>query len=399
MPVDATGLALDLELELEWESTDAAHKDRYVFSSLTIEKSNLPAALREDLSALPAGAAVTHSYAPGELVTGYEANKVRRIRLAEFQVRMGSGFTIAPRAGRFYPRKFIASAINSSPKDNLPFRVLSVDGNSLKVDLNHPLARYPLDLTARLLPDTESKNTNATAKEALVTLCDTGPGMQADAPGVVTEFITANAFERDDSAEDSVFYAQPRLVAHLDTMARQQFTRLYARFVKPGMKVLDLMSSWQSHLPADVEVELTGLGMNAEEMGHNPQLNHSVILDLNRASQLPFTQGQFDLAICTVSVEYLIDPVNVFRQVAAALNPGAAFVVTFSDRWFPPKAIQLWKELHPFEKMGLVLEYFRQSQAFHRLATESLRGLPRPSDDKYALPHADPLYAVWGYRK
>ena len=92
----------------------------------------------------------------------------------------------------------------------------------------------------------------------LTTLFDTGPGMQAAAPGVVTEFISANAFEREDSAEDSAFYAQPRLVAHLDTMARQQFTRLYARFVKPGMKVLDMMSSWQSHLPADIALELTG---------------------------------------------------------------------------------------------------------------------------------------------
>lgn len=82
------------------------------------------------------------------------------------------------------------------------------------------------------------------------------------------------------------------------------------------------------------------------------------------------------------------------------LRPGGAFLVTFSNRWFPGKAIQLWPQLHEFERMGLVLAYFRDAGGFEALETWSLRGLPRPAEDKYSarLGASDPLFAVWGRR-
>jgi hypothetical protein len=77
------------------------------------------------------------------------------------------------------------------------------------------------------------------------------------------------------------------------------------------------------------------------------------------------------------------------------------FAATFSNRWFPPKAIRVWPVLHEFERMGLVLEYFLNSGKYSQLQTYSLRGLPRPANDKYAaqLPYADPVYAVWGQKE
>lgn len=97
-----------------------------------------------------------------------------------------------------------------------------------------------------------------------------------------------------------------------------------------------------------------------------------------------------------MSVEYLIEPVALFREVARVLQPGAPFVLTFSERWFPPKVVRVWIELHPFERLALVLDYFRRSNAFVDLHTESVRGLPRPADDQYADQFAlsDPVYAV-----
>jgi hypothetical protein len=76
-------------------------------------------------------------------------------------------------------------------------------------------------------------------------------------------------------------------------------------------------------------------------------------------------------------------------------------VVTFSNRWFDPKAIRLWSQLHEFERMGLVLEYFRLDSQFTDLHSYSMRGLERPAHDKYfgQIPYADPIYAVWGRRK
>jgi len=165
--------------------------------------------------------------------------------------------------------------------------------------------------------------------------------------------------------------------------------------------VLDLMGSWTSHLPPELELGgLTVLGMNAEELQANPRAAERRVHDLNLKPVLPFAGSRFDAVICTVSVEYLARPFEVFDDVARVLKPGGLFIHTFSNRWFPPKAIRIWPELHEFERMGLVLEYFLKSGKYNRLETYSMRGLPRPENDKYygQMPYADPVYAVWGWK-
>jgi SAM-dependent methyltransferase len=170
----------------------------------------------------------------------------------------------------------------------------------------------------------------------------------------------------------------------------------------PGARALDLMSSWVSHLDGIADTAtVSGLGMNAAELAENPRLADYVVQDLNREPRLPYADGSFDVVICSVSVEYLASPFDVFAEVARVLKPGGQFIVTFSDRWFPPKIIRLWTELHPFERMGLVLEYFHRSGHFTGMATESWRGRPRPEDDKYYPQRrtADPVFTVSGHRR
>ncbi len=70
-------------------------------------------------------------------------------------------------------------------------------------------------------------------------------------------------------------------------------------------------------------------------------------------------------------------------------------MITFSDRWFPPKAIRVWGEIHPFERLGLALG-LQAEAGFADLHTETLRGLARPEEDRIDRPAADPLFAVWG---
>jgi ubiquinone/menaquinone biosynthesis C-methylase UbiE len=122
------------------------------------------------------------------------------------------------------------------------------------------------------------------------------------------------------------------------------------------------------------------------------------VQDLNTVDRLPFDAQTFDAVLCTASIEYLIDPFAIYKEVARVLKPKSPFIVTFTNRWFPPKAIKLWTELHEFERMGLVLEYFMQSGKFEDLHTYSVRGLPRPHNDKYFPEYrfSDPVYAVWG---
>jgi len=169
-----------------------------------------------------------------------------------------------------------------------------------------------------------------------------------------------------------------------------------------GTKLLDLMGSWTSHLPDTLEnVDATGLGLNEAELRANPRLSNIAVHDLNRDHRLPFADNMFDAVICTASIGYLTAPIEVVTDVARVTRPGGIFVATFSDRWFPGKEIRLWPELHPFERVGLVLDIFRKTGAFENLHTESVRGWPRPADDKYISerPISDPIFAVWGYVK
>ncbi len=225
--------------------------------------------------------------------------------------------------------------------------------------------------------------------------------MQARWRDLATDFWSDLPYLRKDPRPDSDFYAQPRFVDHLDRAALAEVTALYGRLVPRGGKLLDVMSSWHSHLPEGMKLaEVVGLGMSREELEANPVLARRVVHDLNETPQLPFDDATFDAVICTVSVEYLTRPFEVFREVARVTKPGGHFVTTFSNRWFPPKVIQLWEGIHELERPGLVSEYFLESGLFDDLETWSLRGLPRPADDKYSdrLVTSDPVYAVWGRR-
>ena len=199
-------------------------------------------------------------------------------------------------------------------------------------------------------------------------------------------------------ADDPAFYAQPRLVDHLDRTALEQWSGLTGRFVQDGMAVLDLMASHNSHLPDTVKpAHLVGLGMNATELEMNPRLTGRVVHDLNRDPTLPFESGAFDVVLCALSIEYLARPEAVLKDVRRTLKPGGACIVSFSERWFPPKAVNPWPTLPPFARVAWVLRHLQRA-GFDQLQSESLRGLPRPADDKHIARtrFADPLYVAWG---
>jgi SAM-dependent methyltransferase len=185
----------------------------------------------------------------------------------------------------------------------------------------------------------------------------------------------------------------------VDQSCSQQIGELYKQLLPHDGRVLDLMSSWVSHLPEEFSsATISGLGMNLHELEQNPMLTETLVHDLNQDPLLPYDDETFDGIACTASIEYLVSPGQVFRELARVLKPGAPLVIAFSNRWFPPKAIRIWGATHEFERMGLVLEYFIDSGAFANLYSYSLRGLPRPADDRYAdqLMLSDPVYAVWG---
>lgn len=196
----------------------------------------------------------------------------------------------------------------------------------------------------------------------------------------------AGFFDRQDDRDDADFYAAPRFVTHLDEAALAAVTALYDELGTSG-DVLDLMSSWVSHLPQRPR-SLTVLGMNAAELAANPMADSVVLQDLNREPHLPFADRSFDAVLNCVSVDYLVRPVEVYAEVARVLRPGGVSVCTFSNRCFPSKAIRGWLGTDDETHCAIVAEYHRQAGGFAEpVAEQRLSGR-----------RSDPLWAVWARR-
>ena len=201
-------------------------------------------------------------------------------------------------------------------------------------------------------------------------------------------------FDRADPGDDAIFYGPPRLVTHLDDGAVAAVWALYAELGIDGSaarrtRVLDLMSSWVSHFRVP-PAELVVLGMNATELAANPAATERVVQDLNADQRLPFADASFDAVTCCVSIDYLVDPVAVLREVARVLRPAGVVVVTFSNRCFPTKAVRGWLEATDDERGTIVAAYLGAAGGFD-LPEVSLRTPPGS--------WGDPLWAVVARRR
>ena len=391
---------------IRWQSIDARHIDHVYFAAVDFRRDIFPADLGERLLAAGPGVTIETTMAAGELIPGVSAENLYDLPRRGVDLAFATRHVPGPFRGRFYPRGWLADCtpVGGLLKGDMqPFRVAGLSDDRIRIDLNHPLAAYALTVGGNILeipeiPDPHDVRCN----NVIADITRQGPGMQCRPGEGSVDFIHPRAFAREDDSPDADFYRTPRLVQHLDACAREIINDRYRRSIAPGATVLDLMSSWVSHLDGIADsTRVSGLGMNAEELAGNPRLADCAVQDLNREPRLPYADGSFDVVICSVSVEYLVRPFDVFAEVARVLKPGGQCIVSFSDRWFPPKVIGLWTELHPFERMGLVLEYFRQTRQFADMITESWRGWPRPEDDKYYPRRrvADPVFAVSGRRR
>ena len=391
-----------IEFRLRWEKNGIRHTDAVHAERVNFWRDLFPAALRRDLMGSFPGDSVSQTFTAGELVALPDERRCHTVPHRHVQGHLADRSPIVPRYARFYPRGILLGVTGIYPENIQPFRCTHTDRSGIQADFNHPLAGRDLQIDARVLDVREKFEEHGGTAYDWIEQALTGPGMQARCNGGATRFFDGPALERDDDRDDGRFYETPRFVPHIDARATATIRDLYGRLIAPGSRVLDLMSSWASHLPPDlVTGTVTGLGMNAEELARNDCLDAFDVHDLNRKPRLPYPDAAFDAVICTVSVEYLTRPQAVIADVARVLAPGGVFAVTFSDRWFPTKAIRVWKELHPFERMGLVLELFHQAGRFSDLETFSSQGWPRPDGDKYAdqLACSDPVFAVWGRRR
>lgn len=199
--------------------------------------------------------------------------------------------------------------------------------------------------------------------------------------------LPPGAFNKQDAGDDLAFYAPPRLVTHIDEGAVAALTGCYRDLLPERARVLDLMSSWISHLPDDrAYAEVVGHGMNAEELAANPRLDRWFVQDLNADPELLLVDAALDAALCCVGVQYLQRPFEVFAEVRRVLAPGAPFIVSYANRCFPTKAVAIWRSLDmrgQASLIGLYLERVGFGQVEARVLADGSRG--------------DPLVTVIGY--
>jgi SAM-dependent methyltransferase len=198
--------------------------------------------------------------------------------------------------------------------------------------------------------------------------------------------VPEEAFKRTDETPDEEFDRTPRLVTHIDDGAIAAVTQLYRELFPTGGEILDLMSSWISHLPLEVAYRhVIGLGMNEVELRRNERLDSYIVHNLNSNPQLPFGEAEFDgVGIC-VSIDYLTRPVEVLREVGRVLKVDAPLIITFSNRCFPTKAVEIWRQLDDRGHMRLVESYLEEAGNFR-----NIRSLDRSPRRVFG----DPLYAV-----
>ena len=205
---------------------------------------------------------------------------------------------------------------------------------------------------------------------------------------------------RDDDSSDAAFYRSPRLVTHIDGGAIDAVGGLYAELGVDGSapgprRVLDLMSSWVSHLRT-APAELVVLGMNAAELAANPMATGSVVHDLNTDPRLPFADASFDAVLCCVSIDYLTRPVDVLAEAARVLRPGGPVVITFSNRCFPTKAVHGWLAADDAGRCAIVADYLRRAGGLTEPEISVRTPAGRAEGGSY---RGDPLYAVVARRR
>ena len=201
----------------------------------------------------------------------------------------------------------------------------------------------------------------------------------------LTEQLPDHMFHRQDDSADEAFYSSPRMVNHIDDATINEITRFYQETLKPEDELLDLMSSWVSHLPKDVTYrKVTGLGMNLDELNANARLDQVLVHNLNNTPTLPFSDTSFNAVMIVVSIQYLTRPFEVFEEIQRVLKPGGRCIISMSHRLFPTKAIYAFQTLAPKDRVQLVKEYMRQG------GLSEIEFIDR-SPDK-----ADPLWIIQG---
>ncbi|MDD3311517.1 hypothetical protein [Pseudodesulfovibrio sp.] len=344
-----------LEFSVTWEKNGARHEERFIGRRFNPVNDIFPRGMREALEGKTAGESVTLTYEPRLCIPRFRESKVLRLPMDRLRKKTIRAEPIVPRVGRFYPQGHIDGLLDVYPDTLTPFRLTELAADGFTADLNHPLALIPVTFEARIqYLEKRDVGTYGSITHWREATCDWGPGMQARHEGRPTDFFLPGFFDRQ-CADDA-----PPAPPAPDARARENIAALRARFLQPGIRVLDVSPCG------------------------------------------PVPSGDFEAAAAVQVLEYAAEPDALLRTVADRLPSGAPVAVFFTDRWDPAQVIHGWTDLHAFERMGLVLEYLHRAGLDRDARTVSIRNDWRDRDDPRFLETrgvSDPVFAVCGRKR
>jgi len=172
--------------------------------------------------------------------------------------------------------------------------------------------------------------------------------------------LSPHFFRRLDESDDAIFYAQPRIIKHIDENASQAIAKFLTPILPTDQPILDLMSSAYSHFPFGFEsTNVVGIGLNQAELEYNSMLGEFHLQDLNQKPILPFTDQTFAVVVITVSIQYLTKPILIFQEINRILKGEGLLIIFYSNRMFPTKAIAVWHQTDEAQKKDLITNYFQ----------------------------------------
>lgn len=130
--------------------------------------------------------------------------------------------------------------------------------------------------------------------------------------------------------------------------------------------------------------------MNSLELAYNDQLTGGFEQkDLNVDPTLPYDDNSFDVVTCVVSIDYLVDPIKVLKEVNRVLRKNGKVIISQSNRCFPSKAISMWLKMNDRQHLELINGYLQYAGGYKepRKAFDITATLP---DNGYR----DPMFIV-----
>ena len=148
---------------------------------------------------------------------------------------------------------------------------------------------------------------------------------------------------KSDISDDGIFYQQPRFVHHLSHSFRNRLTSLYSEYLLNHHIILDLMSSWVSHLPSNISYKkVIGHGMNEAELSSNERLDRFFVQNLNKKQNMPIEDSSVDVGLIVAGWQYLQYPEKVSLELSRVIKSDSLLIISFTNRAFWTKAPNIW---------------------------------------------------------